>query len=47
MCALQGEELCKSSSDSDGVEKKSPGLDSIPLSEMDKAAVLTLIREEV
>ncbi|XP_056592388.1 transforming acidic coiled-coil-containing protein 1 isoform X2 [Triplophysa dalaica] len=42
-----GEELCKSSSDSDGVEKKSPGLDSIPLSEMDKAAVLTLIREEI
>ncbi|KAL7848057.1 hypothetical protein AOLI_G00227750 [Acnodon oligacanthus] len=28
-------------------EKSSPGLDSIPLSEMDKAAVLTLIREEI
>ncbi|XP_057176883.1 transforming acidic coiled-coil-containing protein 1 isoform X2 [Triplophysa rosa] len=44
------EELCKSrpvsSSDSD-VVKKSPGLDSFPLSEMDKAAVLTLIREEI
>ncbi|XP_048114130.1 transforming acidic coiled-coil-containing protein 1 isoform X2 [Alosa alosa] len=29
------------------MEKGSPGLDSIPLSEMDKAAVLTLIREEI
>lgn len=29
------------------MEKVSPGLDSIPLSEMDKAAVLTLIREEI
>ncbi|XP_030626029.1 transforming acidic coiled-coil-containing protein 1 isoform X2 [Chanos chanos] len=27
--------------------KSSPGLDSIPMSEMDKAAVLTLIREEI
>lgn len=45
------EEVCKSrpvsSSDSDVLEKRSPGLDSIPLSEMDKAAVLTLIREEI
>ncbi|XP_051539413.1 transforming acidic coiled-coil-containing protein 1-like isoform X2 [Myxocyprinus asiaticus] len=45
------EDLCKSnalsSSDSETVEKSSPGLDSIPLSEMDKAAVLTLIREEI
>ncbi|XP_028830123.1 transforming acidic coiled-coil-containing protein 1 isoform X2 [Denticeps clupeoides] len=32
---------------SEGLEKGSPGLDSIPLSEMDKAAVLTLIREEI
>lgn len=29
------------------MEKTSPNLDSIALSEMDKAAVLTLIREEV
>lgn len=29
------------------MEKVSPSLDSIPLSEMDKAAVLTLIREEI
>ncbi|XP_051973509.1 transforming acidic coiled-coil-containing protein 1-like isoform X2 [Xyrauchen texanus] len=36
-----------SSSDSETVEKLSPGLDSISLSEMDKAAVLTLIREEI
>ncbi|XP_073685143.1 transforming acidic coiled-coil-containing protein 1 isoform X2 [Garra rufa] len=43
--------LCKSqtlsSSDSDTIVKTSPGLDSIPLSEIDKAAVLTLIREEI
>lgn len=32
---------------SDSLEKASPNLDSIALSEMDKAAVLTLIREEV
>ncbi|XP_062409741.1 transforming acidic coiled-coil-containing protein 1 isoform X2 [Sardina pilchardus] len=31
----------------DLMEKGSPGLDSIALSEMDKAAVLTLIREEI
>lgn len=37
VCALQSESL----------EKTSPNLDSIALSEMDKAAVLTLIREEV
>ncbi|XP_051541660.1 transforming acidic coiled-coil-containing protein 1-like isoform X2 [Myxocyprinus asiaticus] len=45
------EELCESpalsSSDSETVEKLSPGLDSISLSEIDKAAVLTLIREEI
>uniref|UniRef100_A0A671QWW0 Transforming, acidic coiled-coil containing protein 1 n=1 Tax=Sinocyclocheilus anshuiensis TaxID=1608454 RepID=A0A671QWW0_9TELE len=29
------------------IVKMSPGLDSIPLSEIDKAAVLTLIREEI
>ncbi|KAK2871287.1 hypothetical protein QQF64_002446 [Cirrhinus molitorella] len=43
--------LCKSqtlsSSDSETIAKTSPGLDSIPLSEIDKAAVLTLIREEI
>lgn len=48
---LQSESLCKShslsSSDSETIAKTSPGLDSIPLSEIDKAAVLTLIREEV
>lgn len=48
---LQSESLCKSptlsSSDSETTMKTSPGLDSIPLSEIDKAAVLTLIREEV
>ncbi|KAM9456291.1 transforming acidic coiled-coil-containing protein 1 isoform 2-T2 [Clarias gariepinus] len=32
---------------SETVEKTSPSLDSIALSEMDKAAVLTLIREEI
>ncbi|XP_051767180.1 transforming acidic coiled-coil-containing protein 1 isoform X2 [Ctenopharyngodon idella] len=36
-----------SSSDSETIAKTSPGLDSIPLSEIDKAAVLTLIREEI
>lgn len=45
------ESLCKShtlsSSDSETIVKTSPGLDSIPLSEIDKAAVLTLIREEI
>ncbi|XP_042620825.1 transforming acidic coiled-coil-containing protein 1-like isoform X1 [Cyprinus carpio] len=45
------ESLCKSqtlsSSDSETIAKTSPGLDSIPLSEIDKAAVLTLIREEI
>ncbi|XP_051971859.1 transforming acidic coiled-coil-containing protein 1 isoform X2 [Xyrauchen texanus] len=45
------EDLCKShalsSSDSETVDNSSSGLDSIPLSEMDKAAVLTLIREEI
>ncbi|XP_016340409.1 transforming acidic coiled-coil-containing protein 1-like isoform X2 [Sinocyclocheilus anshuiensis] len=46
------ESLCKSlsalsSSDSETIAKTSPGLDSISLSEMDKAAVLTLIREEI
>ncbi|XP_043106495.1 transforming acidic coiled-coil-containing protein 1 isoform X2 [Puntigrus tetrazona] len=45
------ESLCKSqtlsSSDSETIVKMSPGLDSIPLSEIDKAAVLTLIREEI
>uniref|UniRef100_A0A671QA90 Transforming acidic coiled-coil-containing protein 1-like n=1 Tax=Sinocyclocheilus anshuiensis TaxID=1608454 RepID=A0A671QA90_9TELE len=49
---LQSESLCKSlsalsSSDSETIAKTSPGLDSISLSEMDKAAVLTLIREEI
>ncbi|XP_067290141.1 transforming acidic coiled-coil-containing protein 1 isoform X2 [Pseudorasbora parva] len=43
--------LCKSyslsSSESETIAKSSPGLDSIPLSEIDKAAVLTLIREEI
>uniref|UniRef100_A0A673L5L9 Transforming acidic coiled-coil-containing protein 1-like n=1 Tax=Sinocyclocheilus rhinocerous TaxID=307959 RepID=A0A673L5L9_9TELE len=47
----QSESLCKSqtlsSSDSETIVKTSPGLDSIPLSEIDKAAVLTLIREEI
>ncbi|XP_060752753.1 transforming acidic coiled-coil-containing protein 1 isoform X1 [Tachysurus vachellii] len=32
---------------SESLEKNSPNLDSIALSEMDKAAVLTLIREEI
>lgn len=41
------DELCKSSSESDAIEKMSPGLNSIHLNEMDKAAVLTLIREEI
>ncbi|XP_050976335.1 transforming acidic coiled-coil-containing protein 1 isoform X2 [Labeo rohita] len=45
------ESLCKSqtlsSSESETITKTSPGLDSIPLSEIDKAAVLTLIREEI
>ncbi|XP_042588318.1 transforming acidic coiled-coil-containing protein 1 isoform X4 [Cyprinus carpio] len=45
------ESLCKSqtlsSSDSETLVKTSPGLDSISLSEIDKAAVLTLIREEI
>ncbi|XP_058645476.1 transforming acidic coiled-coil-containing protein 1 isoform X2 [Onychostoma macrolepis] len=45
------ESLCKSqtlsSSDSETIVKTSPGLDSIPLSEIDKAAVLSLIREEI
>ncbi|XP_058267507.1 transforming acidic coiled-coil-containing protein 1 isoform X4 [Hemibagrus wyckioides] len=31
----------------ESLEKTSPNLDSIPLTEMDKAAVLTLIREEI
>ncbi len=48
---LQSESLCKSqtlsSSDSETIVKTSPGLNSIPLSEIDKAAVLALIREEV
>ncbi len=51
MFILQSESLCKSqtlsSSDSETIVKTSPGLDAIPLSEIDKAAVLTLIREEV
>ncbi|XP_037403149.1 transforming acidic coiled-coil-containing protein 1 isoform X2 [Pygocentrus nattereri] len=43
------EGLCKSPAliGCEKTEKSSPGLDSIPLSEMDKAAVLTLIREEI
>ncbi|KAI4875243.1 hypothetical protein NFI96_010711 [Prochilodus magdalenae] len=43
------EGLCKPPAliGSEKIEKSSPGLDSIPLSEMDKAAVLTLIREEI
>ncbi|TRY57695.1 hypothetical protein DNTS_025917, partial [Danionella cerebrum] len=45
------ESLCSSqtlsSSKSEDVVKRSPELDSIPLSEIDKAAVLTLIREEI
>ncbi|XP_077099053.1 transforming acidic coiled-coil-containing protein 1 isoform X1 [Siphateles boraxobius] len=36
-----------SSSDSETIVKTSSGLDSIPLSETDKAAVLMLIREEI
>lgn len=44
---LQSESHSLSSSDSETIAKTSPGLDSIPLSEIDKAAVLTLIREEV
>ncbi|XP_066506797.1 transforming acidic coiled-coil-containing protein 1 isoform X2 [Hoplias malabaricus] len=41
------ESVCKPLIGSEKVEKSSPSLDSIPLSEMDKAAVLTLIREEI
>ncbi|KAG9263386.1 transforming acidic coiled-coil-containing protein 1 isoform X1 [Astyanax mexicanus] len=43
------EGLCKSQAliGCEKMEKVSPSLDSIPLSEMDKAAVLTLIREEI